>query len=75
MSKLERFLLTAKLSGVKLVVHFNPLQWKIVPKIETQRYADDMWLVGDFYRMIEFHFLFLYICAWIDTGSEDDLLY
>lgn len=75
MSKLQRILLTLKLSGVKLVIYFNPVQWKLVPKLKTEVYADELWLVGDFYRMVEFHFLFLYVCAWIDTGSEDDLLY
>jgi len=74
-SKLQRILLTIKLSGARLVIYFNPFQWKFVPKIQTEKYADEMWLVGDFYRMIEFHFLFLYVCAWIDTGSEDDLLW
>lgn len=77
MSKLQRILLTAKLSGVRLAIYFNPFHWKFVPKIQTEKdaYADEMWLVGDFYKMIEFHFLFLYVCAWIDTGSKDDLLF
>lgn len=76
MSKLQRILLTLKLSGARLAIYFNPVQWKFVPSVKTEgAYADEMWLVGDFYRMIEFHFLFLYVCAWIDTGSEDDLLF
>lgn len=75
MNIVERIKLTAKLSGAKLVITANPLQWSFVPSIKTKSpYADELFVVGDYFKMIEITFLCVGICAWIDTGSEDDLL-
>jgi hypothetical protein len=76
MSIVDRIKLTARLSGARLVVVLNPLHWRLVPKLNTRNtYADELWLVGDFYRMYELIFLCFNFCVWIDTGSEDELMY
>jgi hypothetical protein len=76
MTIVERIKLTARLSGARLVVVFNPLHWKLVPKVNTHNtYADDLWLVGDFYKMYEVIFLCFNLSIWIDTGSDDDIMY
>jgi hypothetical protein len=75
MKMIDRIKLTAKFSGAKLTLTFNPLQWKLVPKVSIKNpYADEVFFVGDYFRNIEVSFLCLNFSAWIDTGSEDDLL-
>jgi hypothetical protein len=75
MRAIDRIKLTTKLSGAKLTLTFNPLQWKLLPSVKSQRaYADELFLVGDYFRMVELSFLGITFCAWVDTGSVDDLL-